>query len=76
MMPNPRLAARYAKAILDLAVEKDQLDNVYNDMLLLREAFRVSRELVILLKSPIIKADKKKQILEAITAVDVSLSIF
>jgi F-type H+-transporting ATPase subunit delta len=72
MMPNPRLAARYAKAILDLAVEKDQLENVYNDMLLLREAFRVSRELVILLKSPIIKADKKKQILEAITTGKIS----
>lgn len=72
MMPNPRLAARYAKSILDLAVERDQLDIVYNDMLLLREAFRVSRELVILLKSPIIKADKKRQILEAITAGKIS----
>ena len=72
MMPNPRLAARYAKSILDLAVEKGQLDTVYNDMLLLKEAFRISRELVILLKSPIIKADKKRQILEAITAGKIS----
>jgi F-type H+-transporting ATPase subunit delta len=72
MTPNPRLAARYAKSILDLAVEKGQLDTVYNDMLLLKEAFRISRELVILLKSPIIKADKKRQILEAITAGKIS----
>ncbi len=72
MMPNPRLAARYAKSILDLAIERDQLDNVYNDMLLLREAFRISRELVFLLKSPIIKSDKKRQILEAITAGKIS----
>jgi F-type H+-transporting ATPase subunit delta len=32
MLPNSRLAARYAKAILDLAVEKGQLETVYKDM--------------------------------------------
>jgi len=68
MMPNPRLAARYAKAILDLAVEKDQLDKVHEDMLFLQQAFKSSRDLVSLLKSPIIKADKKGKILDAITA--------
>nr|MBP6477558.1 F0F1 ATP synthase subunit delta [Chitinophagaceae bacterium] len=31
-MPNPRLATRYAKALLDLAVEKGQLEQVYADM--------------------------------------------
>ena len=67
-MPNPRLAARYAKSVLDLAIEKDQLDAVYNDMLFLQAAFRSSKELVVLLKSPIIKADKKDKIMDAITA--------
>jgi F-type H+-transporting ATPase subunit delta len=33
MTPNPRLAARYAKSILDLAIERGQLDAVSNDML-------------------------------------------
>ena len=68
MTPNPRLAARYAKALLDLAVEKNELENVYNDMLFLRQAFRDSRDLVSLLRSPIIKADKKGKVLEAIGA--------
>lgn len=67
MTPNPRLAARYAKAILDLAIEKGQLDTVYKDMLFLRDICRSSSELVSLLRSPVIKSDKKRQVLEAIT---------
>ena len=72
MTPNPRLAARYAKSILDLAVERGQLDAVYNDMLFLRDVCRVSPELVSVLRSPIIKTDKKQRILEAITAGKIS----
>jgi F-type H+-transporting ATPase subunit delta len=72
MTPNPRLAFRYAKALLDLAVEKGQLDAVYNDMMTMRDIYRVSRELVILLQSPVIKTDKKGKILEAVTAGKIS----
>jgi F-type H+-transporting ATPase subunit delta len=66
MTPNPRLAARYAKSILDLSLEKNQLEAVHNDMLLLKETLHNSRDLVNLLRSPIIKADKKGKILNAI----------
>ncbi|MBS1662136.1 MAG: ATP synthase F1 subunit delta [Bacteroidetes bacterium] len=72
MTPNPRLAARYAKSILDLSLEKGQLGAVYNDMLFLQAACKSSRELVNLLRSPIIKADKKASILTAVTAGKVS----
>lgn len=72
-MQNPRLAGRYAKSIIDLAVEKDQLDIVYNDMLFLQAVCKSSREFVTLLKSPIIKGDKKQQVLEAITKGKVSV---
>jgi F-type H+-transporting ATPase subunit delta len=68
MTPNPRLAARYAKSILDLSVEKNQLEAVYGDMMLLKETCRNSRDLVNLLRSPIIKVDRKVKILEAIFA--------
>lgn len=68
MAPNPRLAARYAKSILGLAIERGQLDTVYKDMIFLRDICRSSRDLVNLLRSPIIKSDKKRHILEAITA--------
>jgi len=72
MTPNPRLSARYAKAVLDLAIERNQLDAVYNDMLFLDSACRGSRELVSLLRSPIIKGDRKGRVLDAITAGKVS----
>jgi F-type H+-transporting ATPase subunit delta len=68
MAPNPRLAARYAKSILDLAIERGQLETAYQDMVFLRAICRSSRDLVNLLQSPIIKSDKKRSILEAITA--------
>jgi F-type H+-transporting ATPase subunit delta len=67
-MPNPRLAGRYAKSLIDLAIEKDQLEAVYKDMLFLQAACRGSKELISLLKSPVIKADKKDRILDAVTA--------
>jgi F-type H+-transporting ATPase subunit delta len=67
-MPNPRLAGRYAKSLIDLALEKGQLEEVYHDMLFLQQAFRSSKELVVMIKSPIIKADKKEKVLDAITA--------
>ena len=72
MAPNPRLATRYAKSVLDLAIEKGQLENVYNDMSYLRALCRVSREFVNLLRSPIIKADKKGKIIDAITGGNIS----
>ncbi|MDO6434006.1 ATP synthase F1 subunit delta [Flavitalea sp. BT771] len=67
-MPNPRLAGRYAKSLIDLALEKGQLEEVYHDMLFLQQAFRSSKELVVMIKSPVIKADKKDKVLDAITA--------
>ncbi|MBZ4189023.1 ATP synthase F1 subunit delta [Niabella beijingensis] len=65
-MPNPRLASRYAKALLDLAKEKDQVEQVFADVQWLQALCGQSRDFVNLLRSPIIKADKKKSIVNAI----------
>ena len=65
-MPNPRLAGRYAKSLLDLAVEKDQLEPVYQDMVLMDTLIKASPELGRMLKSPVIKGDKKEKILDAL----------
>src|SRR6476660_7662681 len=65
-MRNPRLAARYAKSIFDLAVEKGELEKVYEDMKLLHEICKTSRDFVAILHSPIIPNDKKEKILGAI----------
>lgn len=59
-MRNPRLATRYAKSLVDLAVEQGQLEQVYADMQWLQAVCKSSRDFTNLLRSPIIKADKKK----------------
>lgn len=71
-MPNPRLATRYAKSLIDLAIEKGQLEKVYADMQWLHGVTKSNRDFVSLLRSPIIKADAKKKILEAVTKGNVS----
>ncbi len=71
-MPNPRLANRYAKSLVDLAAEKNQLDTVYADMKYLQAVCKASRDFVNLLKSPVIKSDQKNNILSAVTKGKVS----
>ena len=66
-MPNPRLATRYAKSLIDLAIEKGQLEEVYADMQWLNAVTKSNKDFVNLLRSPIIKSDVKKKILEAVT---------
>ena len=67
-MPSPRLAARYAKSLIDLSLEKGQLEMVYADMQWLQELCRMSPEFVNMLRSPVIKADKKQKIMQAVTS--------
>jgi F-type H+-transporting ATPase subunit delta len=67
-MPNPRLAARYAKSLIELAIEKGQLEQVFADMQWLQAVNKSNPDFVNLLRSPIIKADTKKKIVEAVTA--------
>ena len=65
-MLNPRLASRYAKSLIDLAVEQNSLEATLQDVQLIDAAIRGSSEFAGVLKSPIIKADKKDAIIEAI----------
>ncbi|MBP6623847.1 MAG: ATP synthase F1 subunit delta [Chitinophagaceae bacterium] len=62
-MQNPRLAARYAKSLLDFAVEQNKLQPIYQDMLSLHGVCQDSSEFVSLMKSPIVKADRKLSII-------------
>lgn len=71
-MSNARLAGRYAKSILDLATEKGQLEAVYADMKYLQAVCAGSSDFVNLLRSPIIKADQKNSIINAVTKDKVS----
>ena len=71
-MPNPRLATRYAKSLIDLAIEKGQLEKVFADMQWLNSVCKSNRDFVNLLRSPIIKGDTKKKILDAVTTGHIS----
>ncbi|HKZ65591.1 MAG TPA: ATP synthase F1 subunit delta [Chitinophagaceae bacterium] len=66
-MPNPRLATRYAKSLLDLAVERGQLEQVFTDMQVMQRICKGNRDFINLLNSPVVKADIKKKVVEAIT---------
>ena len=65
-MNNPRLAGRYAKSLLDLAIEQNQLDIIYADVKLLRAIIKGNPDFVSVLKSPVINNDKKEQIINSI----------
>lgn len=66
-MPNPRLAYRYAKSLIDLAVEQNQLETVHADMQYMKAVCSSSREFTALLRSPVVTSDKKLAITNAIT---------
>ncbi len=65
-MGESRVSHRYAKSLLDLALEKGQLEPVSEDMRLVLETIRANRDLNVVLKSPVINTDKKQEILKAI----------
>lgn len=65
-MADQRVAARYAKSLLDLGKEMGTLSAVKDDMDLLSKTMAESRELRLLLRNPIVKHDKKLAILKAI----------
>ena len=65
-MKQSRVTIRYAKALFQLVIEQDTLEQSYNDMVLLDRVCAESKELSLLLKSPIVKTDKKLKILEEI----------
>lgn len=64
-MSSIRIASRYAKSLLDLAQESNKVDQIKGDLALFSEALK-SRDLELLIKSPIIKADKKLSIFKSI----------
>jgi len=65
-MQNPRLASRYAKSILDLAVELKSVDAVLSDMQVIHKICSKSYDFVVMLRSPVINSDKKLAIVNEV----------
>lgn len=63
-MSQHRITTRYAKALLDLGIEKKMLEELFADAEMLVETCKQSRELVLLLKNPVVMPAKKLSILK------------
>lgn len=62
-MSEYRVASRYARSIYDLAQELKQTERVYKDMLVVEKVCKENRNLVTLLKNPVVRYDYKLKIL-------------
>ena len=65
-MKGVRAAVRYAKALLQLAQEKNLVETVIADVKLIHNTIEENRELGLMLKSPLIRGEKKGSILASI----------
>lgn len=71
-MAYGRAAVRYAKSVLELAIEQGSLDTIKADMDLIQSVCTDSKELLLMLKSPIVNSDKKLSVLTAVFGSKVS----
>jgi F-type H+-transporting ATPase subunit delta len=65
-MQNPRLAARYAKSLVDLAVERNVLEATLRDMQIINAICEQNRDFAVMLSSPIISGEKKLSVIKAV----------
>ena len=67
-MSSSPVIRRYARALIELAQEKGTLEEVRRDMALVHQTIKHERELQLLLKSPLVKPDRKARILDKVFA--------
>jgi F-type H+-transporting ATPase subunit delta len=60
------IAVPYAKALFDFALERNALDSIHKDMQALTSLCKSNRDFLLMLKSPILKTEKKQKILKAV----------
>ncbi|MDB4516250.1 ATP synthase F1 subunit delta [Crocinitomicaceae bacterium] len=65
-MKSTKVAARYAKALLELAIENKKVDSVAGDMHFLLQTNNETKDFELLISSPIIQADKKISVFKMI----------
>lgn len=65
-MSEIKVASRYAKSILDLAIEKGKVEEVNNDMKLFHATLKGSSELRAVLSNPIVSINDKLAVIKAL----------
>lgn len=65
-MASNQIAKRYAMSLVQLATERNSLDQAYTDLLLFNNTLKQNRDLLLMLKSPVIKSLRKLNTLKII----------
>jgi len=65
-MKNPRVARRYAQALMSVAEEQDSVEEVAADLAMMERTLAASRELRLLLVSPVVFEAKKAAVMKAL----------
>lgn len=65
-MADLRVASRYVKSLLGLAVEQGALEDVHRDMILFTKTCKENRNFVAMLRSPVIRHENKRAVLKKI----------
>jgi len=68
-MNSSKIAVRYAKALFDLALERDVIDSVYNDMKTVSHLCAME-EVKAVINNPVITQQKRKEIILALAGDD------
>ncbi len=65
-MAETKVAGRYAKSLLGLAIERKTEGKIFADMQLVSSTLEASRDLALLMRNPIINTDKKLNIFNSL----------
>ncbi len=65
-MSEYRIASRYSKSLIDLAVEKNQLEDIKADMELFAKVCNENRDFVLMLNNPILESLRKAAIIKKV----------
>lgn len=71
-MSNKKVSDRYAKAIFEIALEQNKIEEVHNDMDLIQKTVQESKDFDNLIHSPVVNHDKKISIFKEIFSDKVS----
>lgn len=69
-MKEAKLQSRYAQSLYTLAKERNLVEQVYKDVLSIKDICLNNREFQLLLKNPVVKPSLKKRIMTSVFSVD------
>ena len=67
-----KITKRYAKSLIKLSIERGELTESYNDLVLVNKVCSENNDFILMLKSPIIGTDKKLTIIKSIFSKKIS----